>query len=486
MQKFLILGSSTLVFVAILAYAYITGDQANNGIITTAPTTDVVKRVKLTYWDLPQWRGLSGSRLEKDAAYDIWPKRMIAEYEAMHPEVQIDFVQIPWAEETNKYLLAANAGEAPDVYFRDGAAVNDLAHRGLLNPIDEYITPEDRADWYPIAKDAVSSSGQLYGFPFYVSFNGIAINMDLVKERHAEHLLPKAPNYDDWNYAQFTELAKALTFTRKDGSKVNGYITHGIGSPHLYFMWMVMNGSGGFYDKDHTKAQVNTPYHLETWQFLTDLIYKYGVSPKNSSGISFDELWKMYINQQVGMMSGGMWMISSAEAQAPKPFNMICVQPPHGSFPQVQSQDAYVGAYIVSKRKDQTPERIRYAMDFAKFITNSRNSVYVVGNATLAARRSSGNPYYGDPRYSTFFSLLQNMKLFNPEWKFEDMPGTVLLPDQYFQEMIAGKRPVGEVLKQMQHDQEQLLAQELKAGYPKRYPRSPDIIQEVKEASKVK
>ncbi len=471
--KALLLFTFALAFCGMVFYAYVTGPRAGD-VPLGGDRGGVEKTVRLVYWDVPQWRGLSGTRLERHQGYDVWARRKIAEYEALHPEVEIEFALIPWAEETNKYLLAANAGEAPDVYYRDAGSVQDLARRGFIYPIDDYITQEDLDDWYEIALEELVVGGRLYAWPFFISFNAIAVNVDLLRERGVAHLLPGPPAFE-WTYAQFLQAAKAGTFQRQkeDGSQedVWGYVVHGIGSEHLYGMWETANGVANNYNYDETRAEIYTPQRLEVWNFLVDLIFRYGVSPPNSSGINYQEAWRLFLNRQLAMFPAGMWVISAAEAQAPEPFEIVCVQPPRGSYAPVQSQDPFVGAYVVSKRKDSTPERVKYAMDFARYLTNTRNDAGVVGNSTLPARKSVGNPYYGDPRFAVFFYILQNAKRRNPDWKFEHLHNLPLPNSSYYQMMISGQRTPEEVLREMHTELQRLVAEEQKAGYPRRSPR---------------
>ncbi len=462
-------------FTALIAYAYFTGPPGGGLLLDAVPSSDTGKRIEIVYWDLPQWRGLAGTRLERNLGYDVWSRRKVAEYEAMHPEVRIRFSLIPWQEENDKYRLAANAGEAPDVYYRDAGSVHDLAHRGLIYPIDDYITQEDLDDWYPQIVEDLVVNGRMYGWPFLLSYNAIAVNVDLFRERGAEDLLPKPPDFR-WTYEQFLEAARATTFKRKTPSgeeEVWGYIVHGIGSEHLYTMWTDMNGSADFYNYDHTAAEIYTPQRLETWRFLVDLIFKYGVSPRNSSGISYQEAWRLFLHNQLAMFPGGMWVVREAEAQAPEPFEIINVLPPSGSYRPVRTQEPYIGAYVVSKRNDSTPERVQVAMDFARFLTNTRNDAAVYGNSTLPVRRSAGNPYYGDRRFQVFFWLLRHARPRNPDWKFEHLTSASqgLRVDAYYQMMISGQKTPETVLREMQEEQRQLLEREREAGYPKRFPR---------------
>src|SRR3546814_7835225 len=94
---------------------------------------------------------------------------MVSAFEAQHPNVKIEPVLVPRADNWTKFGTSAKAGQAPCVV---SVPIPTAAYNGYLMPVDEMWDAEPaeyRAVWPESSLGALRYEGELYGLPFYRS-----------------------------------------------------------------------------------------------------------------------------------------------------------------------------------------------------------------------------------------------------------------------------------------------------------------------------
>jgi len=108
-------------------------------------------------------------------------KGLAGEYEASHPNVELEWVDVPWDTLQTKLTAAIVAGSAPALVQLNVPWAYDYALYGALRPIDDLLGP-DRDQYTPGAIADLTFKGKIYGFPHYNSVNVMAYNRTLFKE----------------------------------------------------------------------------------------------------------------------------------------------------------------------------------------------------------------------------------------------------------------------------------------------------------------
>ena len=103
------------------------------------------------------------------------------EYAASHPNVELEWVDVPWDTLQTKLTAAIVAGSAPALVQLNVPWAYDYALYGALRPIDDLLGP-DRDQYTPGAIADLTFKGKVYGFPHYNSVNVMAYNKRLFKE----------------------------------------------------------------------------------------------------------------------------------------------------------------------------------------------------------------------------------------------------------------------------------------------------------------
>ncbi len=126
----------------------------------------------LKIWDFPRW-------LEPGEKTDrfTWMTRKIAEFEQQNPGVRVELTKLTWQRGHEKLKIAAISGNNPDV--APGTVPLLYIRENLIEPVDEYLTPEDRNDYFPGAMNAFNVKGKTYGWPWYMGGQLLYVNNEI-------------------------------------------------------------------------------------------------------------------------------------------------------------------------------------------------------------------------------------------------------------------------------------------------------------------
>lgn len=120
------------------------------------------------------------------ATFDLTFQRIVAGFEARHPDIQVTFraTYDGYEDATNTILREAVAQTLPDVSFQALNRQAILVERGIAHPLDPYIATEtdfDAAGYHTAMLNLSRFDGKIYGLPFAVSTPIGFFNMDVLK-----------------------------------------------------------------------------------------------------------------------------------------------------------------------------------------------------------------------------------------------------------------------------------------------------------------
>lgn len=202
-----------------------------------------------------------------------------------------------WAKEKGVQLNWTTANIAPmhDKLFRELSlreTPTDLAFvinkfvvpkiSTLLEPLDEWQKKAPIENFDGIPKnfvDGVNSGGVLTAIPFRHATTGLHWNEELFKEQGLDGP-PK-------NADELVAYARKLSYTRKDGTRVNGLIMNS-GDEHLAVLSFLNMYGAELIDQD-LNVKADSPEMIKGLTVLAAL-YKEGVLPSNYASISIDDV----------------------------------------------------------------------------------------------------------------------------------------------------------------------------------------------------
>jgi putative chitobiose transport system substrate-binding protein len=105
----------------------------------------------------------------------------VAQYESAHPDVELEWVDVPWDTLQTKLTAVIVAGSAPALVQLNVPWAYDYALYGALRPIDDLLG-DDRNRYTEGAIADLTFNGHVYGFPHYNSVNVMAYNTALFRD----------------------------------------------------------------------------------------------------------------------------------------------------------------------------------------------------------------------------------------------------------------------------------------------------------------
>ena len=125
---------------------------------------------RLLWWDISTQTGATAAM-----------GSLIDEFEALHPKVTVDYVNIPAAEARGRIDTAAQAASgAPDVITVDSLWVADFASRGYLARLDDTAAVDQIDDQFPALLPTVKYDGRIVALPRTADATALLYNVALM------------------------------------------------------------------------------------------------------------------------------------------------------------------------------------------------------------------------------------------------------------------------------------------------------------------
>ena len=276
-----------------------------------------------------------------------------------------------------KLTQAVQGGSAVDMFRLPSDLLPLLVQDNLVAPIDDFLTPADKADIYASLLQTVSVKGKAYAWPLWVPPVGLYMNLDVFKEKGIE-----PPLKGDLTYDKFLEIAKQLTFTRANGEKVYGY-SGGI-DPGLVNTWPIILGDGALpLAADNTKYTWNTADGYSGLKKLADLWLVHKVTPPDFGSVTVADLATTFKKGVLAMYSEPSGSSSSYRADK---VNFDVRAMPIGKSGRPITAGG-IGLISVGAVKDKA--KLTAAMDLGRYLTSGQVNTDVPGFYLAPGARKS-------------------------------------------------------------------------------------------------
>jgi len=226
-------------------------------------------------------------------------------FQKLHPEVQVEFVRIPYNDYITKILTQFSSNMAPDVMAINAEQLPAFSHQDIfldLNPLVAADLSINLKDFYPEALDRYTVDGKLLGIPRDIApICVIYYNMNAFVEAG---LKPPPAN---WTTKEFLAYAQALV--KKDAA---GKVTRWgfVDDWPIWEAWVYNHGGKIVDDVKHpTKCLLDSPEAVAGIQFRADLMHKYHVmmTPASMTAMGSMGTSDMFINGTSAMFYSGIW-----------------------------------------------------------------------------------------------------------------------------------------------------------------------------------
>ncbi len=287
-------------------------------------------------------------------------------FEAAHPGVTIEYVDVASQDYPVKSKTMLAGGDASDIYM-----VKELPHlldwqaAGYAEPLNSYI----EASGYDLSGFAGIESnyavdGEQYALPFRSDFWVLYYNKDLFDAAGVEY-----PT-NDMTWEQYAELAKKLTGNGNYGTHYHTWLSAVVN-------WAVCDGENTLIDGDYS----DLAYFYQLYQDLEDAGACMAYDELKAAGLHYSAAFE---NGNIAMMPMGYWFVSTligAIKDGTCNFNWGIVSVPHKEgVPAGSSFGNLTGAMINAKSENKD-----LAWEYISWLASEEGSLATASTGTRPA-----------------------------------------------------------------------------------------------------
>lgn len=134
-------------------------------------------------------------------------KQLVKEWNASHPDVEVQYVQGSWDSVHDQLLTSFEGDEAPDVIHDASDDLADFAYGGYLADL-RTLLPDRLTDDVPAQSwQTTTFDDGVYGVPFLQEPRVLIANTKILKESGVRIPTPDEP----WSWPEFRQVTKELT-----------------------------------------------------------------------------------------------------------------------------------------------------------------------------------------------------------------------------------------------------------------------------------
>lgn len=289
---------AALVTLAVVATACVTSDTGGGantqagGVVTPRVAKEPTKPVTISF---ASWVGESPQM-----------KGFAEKFQKLHPNITIQFANVPAERATDKLVTQVAGGNPPDVAYMDQSAVEDFASRHTLVNLDNYIAGSkviQTDDYVEGFRSAADFNGSLFALPYDGETTGLFYRTDIFEQAGIKGP-PKT-------WAQFQADAAKLTDT---ANKTYGFILF---APEAAYYWypFLWQAGGSLLSSDGQSIEFNSPEGQKAAEFYVSLA-KYSPQDYLNSN-SFDGR-VAFATGKVAMYMAGSWFGGEMKASFPQ------------------------------------------------------------------------------------------------------------------------------------------------------------------------
>jgi multiple sugar transport system substrate-binding protein len=245
---------------------------------------------------------------------------MKEEFEAVHPNIKIEFQVVPGEELFDRLLAQIAAGNPPDAAYVSDWMTGAFAQEGALAPLDEYVAKSnliDLNDYVPAFLEASQVEGVQYGLPMTSETTGLFYRIDRFEEAGLD------PNNPPKTWEEFQQAAEALTNSaeNKYGFAVFAPVDE---AAYNFYPWLWQAGGDQLNPDDPTDVVWDSPEGQRAAEFYANLAQ---YAPPDLLNATAWDARIPFANGDVAMMFAGGWLVGELMTQFPDATGLWAVAP---------------------------------------------------------------------------------------------------------------------------------------------------------------
>ena len=304
---------------------------------------------------------------------------LIAEFEAANPDIQVRWVDVPWADMQSKILTAVSAGTAPDVVNLNPDFASQLASKKAWLSLDDRIAAEAKATYLGKIWNASTLEGESFGIPWYLTTRIALYNQDLF----AAAGITEPPQ----TYAELAVVAQQIKAKTGKYAFFISFVPEDAADVLQSFVQM-----GVPLVDDQGNAAFNTPEGKAVFQYWTDL-YQQELLPREVLTQGHRRAVELYQAGETAILAAGAEFLGTIEKNAPS------IAAATASAPQISGATGKKNVAVMNLVIPRSTDAPEAALQFALYVTNDINQLSFAQAAnvlpsTVAALKDS---YFTEP-----------------------------------------------------------------------------------------
>jgi multiple sugar transport system substrate-binding protein len=346
-----------LIALTVLSFSFAQG--AKEAAPATSGTTEPVT-ISFSTWDFAMDPGLV---------------KLVDRFQAEHPNIKIDRIEIDSTSYTQKLSIMLNGGSDVDVIMiKDADTTKSLSDKGQLADLSGFVKKDniDLSAYNGLTKNFTMPDGKLVGMPFRSDWYIMYYNKDIFDKAGVAY--PK----NDWTWKDFEETAKKLT---SGSGQTKTYGAHIHTWQACVQNWGVQDGKHTIMDKEYGFFK---PYYemVLRMQNTDKTIMDYATLKTGNIHYS-----SPFLKGQVAMMPMGTWFMKTIigkKKAGESTINWGIATLPHAEdvpAGYTVGSATPVAINAASKKKDA-------AWEFVKYLTSAEGTEYYAESAAIPGRNN--------------------------------------------------------------------------------------------------
>ncbi|MER7572429.1 sugar ABC transporter substrate-binding protein [Streptomyces sp. NPDC126514] len=134
-------------------------------------------------------------------------KELVEEWNASHPDVEVEYVQGSWDSVHDQLLTSFEGGEAPDIVHDASDDLADFAYGGHLADLTDLLPDRLKADIPQRSWQTVTFGDGIYGVPFLQEPRVLIANATWLRKSGVRIPTPEHP----WTWPEFRRITEELS-----------------------------------------------------------------------------------------------------------------------------------------------------------------------------------------------------------------------------------------------------------------------------------
>jgi len=281
--------------------------------------------------------GGSSSSAKVNLTYAMWQtpeqagyQKSIDLFEKAHPNIHVTLESFAYNDYQPKLTTEFSSGGGPDVYWVNTPMIASWLKDGVMEDLTSKISAAkiNLGQYLPTLVNLHTFNGKLYGLPKDWDTIAYYYNADYFAKHHIT--VPSNLTWNPTDGGTWLSFLKSITYDTSGHNALspqfnaNSVATYGTDSPNEmqwgFEPYLAENGVKLISQPYAKTTSFDTPAGKQTFQFLTDLMYKYHVAAPGSdlgtdAAANNTEDQTLFAQGKVAMIENGDWVTAGLQQE---------------------------------------------------------------------------------------------------------------------------------------------------------------------------